>query len=50
MDIPFDPDFDHPPRALWTALSPKTAFVAGLVAAILGLGTLGFLAVLIYLL
>lgn len=45
-EIPFDPDFDKPPKDLWSSFSPKTAFVTGVAAAVLGFGTIGFVVLL----
>ena len=38
MNIPFDPDFD----VLKQGLDSRIAFAVGVVLAVLGLGTLGF--------
>lgn len=59
QQIPFDPDFDETPDELEIietvetaeseqyGLSPKQAFVAGLISAVLTIGTIGFIILLL---
>ena len=47
LHIPFDPDFDERPESATRrvgGLSPQLAFAAGLVATVLVVGTIGFVA------